>query len=112
MSSKTEYDFIVVGAGIAGTVLASRLHERDPSLSILLVEAGSDPTKSPLAATIALATGAPLLKGTELDWNYPTVPQKNLNGRQIFAAGGKGIGGGSIINYGKPEYHSRLAAAC
>ena len=97
------YDFIIVGAGIAGTVLASRLREKDAALSILLIEAGPDPNKTPLAATVALAAGAPLLRGTELDWNYLTVPQKNLDGRRIYAGGGKGIGGGSIINFGASQ---------
>jgi choline dehydrogenase-like flavoprotein len=94
------YDFIIVGAGIAGTVLASRLHEKNPALSILLIEAGPDPTKTALATTVASAAGGPHLRGSELDWNYITVPQKHLNGRQIYAGAGKGIGGGSIINYG------------
>lgn len=101
MTTQTRYDFIIVGAGIAGTVLASRLHERDPALSILLIEAGPDPTQTPLAKTVSSAVGARLLRGSALDWNYLTVPQKNLDGRQIYAGAGKGIGGGSIINFGR-----------
>jgi hypothetical protein len=95
------FDFIIVGAGIAGTVLASRLYQKNPTLSILLIEAGSDPTKGPLADTVSSAVGAALLRGTEFDWSYETVPQKNLDDRPLYAAGGKGIGGGSIINFGK-----------
>ena len=101
MTTQTDHDYIIVGAGIAGTVLASRLHEKDPALSILLIEAGPDPTKTPLADTVSSAAGAPLLKGSALDWNYHTVPQKNLDGRSDYASAGKGVGGGSIINYGK-----------
>jgi uncharacterized protein YneR len=41
-----------------------------------------------------------LLKGSELDWYYETVPQKNLDGLKIYVGAGKAIGGGSVINYG------------
>ncbi|KAH8599238.1 glucose-methanol-choline oxidoreductase-like protein [Bisporella sp. PMI_857] len=91
----SSYDIIIIGAGIGGTVLASRLHEKSPSLSILLVEAGSDVSSHPLVRNPANAF---LLEGTELDWQYKTVPQKQLDNRVLGAAAGKGLGGGSVIN--------------
>jgi choline dehydrogenase-like flavoprotein len=94
------FDFIVVGAGIGGTVLASRLHQRDPSLEILLIEAGPDSSKTALAPVVASPTAVYGLRGSELDWNYATEPQEHLDGLSLYAGGGKGLGGGSMINFG------------
>lgn len=99
-STTEAFDFIVVGGGVGGTVVASRLRERDPSLSILLIEAGPDSSKTPLAETAAAPLMAALLKGSELDWNYETVPQKHLDGKKVYVGAGKAMGGGSVINYG------------
>ncbi|KAF8850853.1 putative glucose dehydrogenase [Acephala macrosclerotiorum] len=99
MSSDT-FDYIVVGGGVGGTVITSRIHERDPSLKILLIEAGPDPTKTSLAESASIPARVGLLKGSELDWNYTSVPQTHLDGREIYAGAGKGLGGGSIINHG------------
>jgi len=100
-TSFESFDFIIVGAGIGGTVVASRLYERDPSLSILLIEAGLDASKTSLAEATASILLAPTLRGSELDWNYETVPQKHLNGSKVYIGAGKAIGGGSVINYGE-----------
>jgi choline dehydrogenase-like flavoprotein len=94
------FDFIIIGAGIGGTVVASRLHERDPSLSILLIEAGPDSSTTPLAETVATPIKAPLLWDSELDWNYKTIPQKNIGGAELSVRAGKAMGGGSVINAG------------
>ena len=99
-SQMDTFDFIIIGAGIGGTVVASRLYERDPSLSILLIEAGPDSNKTKLAEVAAAPMKVALLKGSELDWNYQTAPQENLNGLKIYVGAGKAIGGGSVINYG------------
>ncbi|KAM3072432.1 hypothetical protein ACMFMG_009233 [Clarireedia jacksonii] len=88
-------DYIVVGGGIAGCVVASRLHEKDPSLSITLIEAGPDASEHP---HVPQAMTAQLLLHSELDWDYKTVPQRHLNNRECYAAGGKALGGGSVIN--------------
>lgn len=94
------FDYIIIGAGPAGTVIASRLHQGDPALSILLIEAGPDSSKTALAQTISSPLSAPLLQGTELDWNYTSSPQTHLAGRQIYGGGGKALGGSTVINYG------------
>jgi choline dehydrogenase-like flavoprotein len=103
-SSIEAFDFIVIGGGIAGTVIASRLHEREPSLSILLIEAGPDSSKTALAEVAASPAKVLSLRGSELDWNYETVPQKYLNDRKIYVGGGKAMGGGSVINFGKHKF--------
>lgn len=92
------YDYIIVGAGIGGTVVASRLYERDPNLKILILEAGQDPTDNPLVPTPLTAA---LLQGTELDWSYETVPQEHLGGSRVLLSSGKAIGGSSVINWGE-----------
>jgi choline dehydrogenase-like flavoprotein len=93
----TTADYIILGGGIAGCVLASRLKEADSSLSIVLIEAGQDPTGHPLT-TAPLACFA--AHHSDLDYAYRTVPQEHLGGRQCYAAGAKVLSGGSAINYG------------
>ncbi|MCJ1402321.1 hypothetical protein MMC11_005541 [Xylographa trunciseda] len=88
-------DVIIVGGGIAGCVLASRLQQRNSTLKVLLIEAGLDVTDHPL---VPFAETAPLLQGSELDWNYTTVPQQHLDGRTCVQNSGKALGGGSAIN--------------
>src|SRR5215470_11278766 len=87
------HDYIIVGAGSAGCVLAHRLSE-DPQVSVLLLEAGP-PDRSPLIR-IPLATSL-LYKGP-YDWAFETDPQPQLNGLRLYFARGKGWGGSSTIN--------------
>ena len=96
-SSHNRFEYIIVGGGIAGSVLASRLRERHPQRSILLIEAGKDASKHPLVSS---PLNAPLLRGSELDWNYTTVTQEHVGHRPIYEGAGKALGGGSVINYG------------
>lgn len=92
------HDFIVVGGGIAGSVIASRLHARFTLLSILLIEAGPDVTNHPLVTD---GSNAGRLIGSDLDWKYSTVPQKHLKNRVCVNNAGKALGGGSAINAGQ-----------
>lgn len=94
----SDYDFIIVGGGIAGATLASRLHGNLPNHSIILIEAGPDVSGHPLVPDIM---NAARLVGSELDWNYSTVPQPHLNNRVCTNNAGKALGGGSAINAGK-----------
>jgi choline dehydrogenase-like flavoprotein len=100
----SSYNYIIVGGGIAGSVVASRLHERLPHLSVLLIEAGPDVATSPLVAD---SRNRPFQVGSKLDWSYSTTPQRHLNNRQCANSAGKALGGGSAINAGK-ETHLEL----
>ena len=93
-----EYDYIVVGSGSAGAIVAARLAE-DPNTTVLLVEAGgSDRTtlvRKP--GMISLVQQVKQLK-EKLDWGFSTVPQENLNERRITYTRGKVVGGSSSVN--------------
>ncbi|KAJ4303224.1 hypothetical protein N0V90_002117 [Kalmusia sp. IMI 367209] len=90
-------DFIIVGGGIAGCVLASRLREKKPESSILLVEAGPDVKGH---ANVENPADAASLHFSDLDWKYFTVPQTHLDGKPKYNCAIKGLSGGSIINTG------------
>ncbi|KAL3294435.1 alcohol oxidase [Colletotrichum asianum] len=88
------WDYIIVGGGLTGSVISSRMLEYNSSLSILLIEAGEDTR----ARTDILYTNATNLMGGELDWQYPTEPVAALNNRTPVFNQGKGLGGGAAIN--------------
>ena len=87
------FDYIVVGAGSAGCVVANRL-SADPDCRVLLVEAGGEPD-TPLAT---IPGAAIRMWGTKLDWAFTTVPQANLFGRRIAYPRGRAVGGTSVLN--------------
>ncbi len=89
-----DYDYIIVGAGSAGSVVANRLVTADPALEVLLLEAGGADTRPEIFIPAAL----PSLFGTEIDWAYMTEPEPGLDGRQIYHPRGKVLGGSSAIN--------------
>ncbi|TBU46490.1 GMC oxidoreductase [Dichomitus squalens] len=88
------FDYIIVGGGPAGCVLASRLSE-DRTVSVLLVEAGKS-HEGNLFSRIPLAWNK-LLK-SDADWNYDTAPQETIHGRTVYWPRGKILGGTSSIN--------------
>jgi len=85
------------GGLIKGCALASRLQQDNPSLHVLVIEAGKDPTGNPDVSSIM---GTFALGSSELNWNYVTTPQENNNNRTHVESAGKALGGGSVINYG------------
>jgi choline dehydrogenase len=90
----TAYDYIVIGAGSAGCVIASRLSE-DPDVSVCLLEAGT-PDTNPL---IHCPAGCVAMVATGINnWAYKPVPQPGLNGRTGYQPRGKTLGGSSSIN--------------
>lgn len=92
--SQSGYDFVIIGAGSAGCVMADYL-SRDGQASVLVVEAG-DVDWWPM---VHMPAGmASLLLSGRYNWRFETVPQKHLNGRRIYIPQGKGIGGSSSIN--------------
>lgn len=87
------FDYIVVGSGSGGAVVASRLSE-DPRVSVLLLEAGSDDVPDEIAIPLAFST----LFKTAWDWNYQTTPQKFLGGRRAYWPRAKALGGCTTMN--------------
>ncbi|KAK1722413.1 GMC oxidoreductase [Colletotrichum acutatum] len=99
------YDYIIVGGGTAGSALATRLSLGLPDAQILLLEAGP-------SALDELRINVPGLRGsilgTEYDWNFTSIDQSALGGRQIPVNRGKVLGGSSAMNY---LCYDRAAAA-
>lgn len=87
------FDYVVVGAGSAGCVLAARL-SHDPANRVLLLEAGP-PDRNPF---IHVPAAFPRLFKGALDWDYQTVPQDGLGGRSVYWPRGKVLGGSSSMN--------------
>lgn len=89
-----EFDYLIVGAGSAGCVLANRLSE-DPSVRILVLEAG--PADKSWTIDMPSAVGI-VVGGTRYNWSYSSEPEPYLDGRKIGTPRGRTLGGSSSIN--------------
>ncbi|MEH2419886.1 MAG: GMC family oxidoreductase N-terminal domain-containing protein [Nostoc sp.] len=103
----TNYDYIVIGAGSAGCVVANRLTE-DCDTTVLLLEAGNPATKPEIQIPVQCFS----LIGSEVDWGYISEPEPYLNYRKMFCSRGKVLGGSSSINFmmyvrGNPQDYDR-----
>ena len=87
------FDYVIVGAGSAGCVMASRLSE-DAHVNVLLLEAGGADGRREISVPAAFSK----LFGTECDWAYETVPQRHLHGRRLYWPRGRMLGGSSSMN--------------
>ncbi len=105
-------DYIVIGGGSAGCVLAARLSE-DPSVRVALLEAGPADRSVLIHCPAGLAL---LAKSGQANWGFQTVPQQGLNGRRGYQPRGKVLGGSSSVNAmiytrGVPQDYEGWAAA-
>lgn len=91
--SGEEFDYVIVGAGSAGGVLANRL-TADGTTRVLLLEAGGEDTADEIHIPAAFSS----LFKTRWDWNYQTVPQKHMGDNSAYWPRGKMLGGSSSMN--------------
>jgi len=109
----TSYDYVIVGGGSAGSALANRL-SADPSTTVLVLEAGRPDYKWDVFIHMPAALTFPI--GSKFyDWKYESEPEPFMNGRRVYHARGKVLGGSSSINgmifqRGNPLDYERWAA--
>src|SRR5512147_1377998 len=89
------FDYVIVGAGSAGCVLANRLTE-DPNVTVAVLEAGGKNTS--VLVRMPAGVGNLIAEKGVSNWGFETVPQVNLDGRKLYQPRGRGWGGSSAIN--------------
>ncbi|KAI4173725.1 MAG: hypothetical protein LQ348_006486 [Seirophora lacunosa] len=104
MTTKDSYDYLIVGGGTAGLVVASRLSE-DPTVTVLVLEAGADRLSDNRITTPGLALTT--WDNPDFDWQFMTTPQHALNGRNVAHPRGKTLGGSTAIHLGLMTYPSK-----
>jgi choline dehydrogenase-like flavoprotein len=93
MTARQEFDYVIIGAGSAGCVLAARLSQ-DPGIRVALVEAGGRDD----APEIAMPVAFPQLFKTKYDWDFASEPEQGLARRRIYLPRGRTLGGSSAMN--------------
>lgn len=98
-ANNTHFDYLILGGGTAGLVIASRLSE-DPSITVAVIEAGDFERNNP---NVTDTTQLALASKTRVDWQYESAPQIYADNQSLIWSAGKGVGGSSLIN-GKSSY--------
>ncbi|KAJ7250098.1 hypothetical protein B0H12DRAFT_1019399 [Mycena haematopus] len=94
--STSDFDFVVIGGGTSGLVVATRLVE-DPAIRVCVLEAGEDVTTKP--DFMVPGFGFKNIGKPDVDWGFKSAPQPNAEGRSLFLPRGKAIGGTSMVSY-------------